>query len=55
MLTQTELETLKQMLTQDPHPAYKKDAGRIYGMKYYGYNVKFTVSDGIIKVIDVEK
>ena len=54
-LTKTELETLKQLLMQDPHPAYKKDAGRIYGMKYKEYNVKFTVSDGIITVISMEE
>ncbi len=55
MLTQTELETLKQLFMQDPHPSYKKDGGRIYGMKYKEYNVKFTVSDGIITVISMEE
>ena len=54
-LSDSEIETVRQMLQQDPHPAYKKDAGRIYGMKYKEYNVKFTVSDGIITVISMEE
>ena len=43
------------VLSQDPRPAYKEDGDRVYGMKYAGFNIKFTVSGGVLTVTQIEK
>lgn len=48
------LETLKEILAQDPRPAYQDDPDRVYGMKYGELEVKFQVKDGILRVISME-
>lgn len=47
-------EALIGVLEQDPRPAYQEDAKRVYGMNFAGYNIKFTVANGILKVIAIE-
>lgn len=42
------------VLEQDPRPAYQHDAGRVYGVSFAGLNIRFTVEDGKLKVIEVE-
>ena len=46
---------LSQLLSQDPRPHYHDDALRIYGMEYAGFDVRFTVSDAVLTVVDVKK
>ncbi len=46
---------LLELLAQDPRPAYQEDAERIYGLSFGGYNVKFIVEGGVLKVREVEK
>lgn len=41
------------VLSQDPRPQYQNDPERIYGMDFAGYNIKFRVSDDILKVTDI--
>ncbi|MBQ8600036.1 MAG: tRNA (N6-threonylcarbamoyladenosine(37)-N6)-methyltransferase TrmO [Clostridia bacterium] len=41
------------LLAQDPRPGYQEDPTRIYGMEYGGMEVRFTVADGILKVIEI--
>ena len=41
------------VLAGDPRPSYQSDPERVYGVRYAHYNVKFTVDDGILTVIDV--
>ena len=48
-----DLEALTQILCQDPRPHYHDDPSRVYGMLYAGHDVKFTVSEGILRVVDV--
>ena len=45
---------LIECLSDDPRPSYIDDNERIYGMKYADYNVKFTVSDDILTVIQIQ-
>ena len=45
-LTEAQLTTLREILAQDPRPAYHADPGRIYGLSYAGLDIHFTVSDG---------
>ncbi len=47
--------SLPAVLAQDPRPTYQKDPARVYGMTYAGYEVKFTVADGILQVLSIEK
>lgn len=46
---------LSQLLSQDPRPHYHDDASRVYGMEYAGFDVRFTVSDAVLTVVDVKK
>ena len=44
---------LVQSLSMDPRPHYQDDAGRVYGMEYGGWEVKFRVSDGVAVIVEV--
>ena len=48
-------ETLLGVLRQDPRPAYQHDEERVYGLPIAGLDVKFTVKDGVLTVVDVLK
>ena len=48
-------DVVMELLSQDPRPSYQSDPERVYGMRYGRWNVKFTVSDGVLKVQDIEK
>ena len=48
-------DAVKEILAQDPRPAYHNEPERVYGMSFGGYNIKFTVSDGVLTVSAVEK
>ena len=48
----TDLETLRQTLSLDPRPSYHDDAGRVYGMPFGDYDIRFLVEDDVVKVID---
>ena len=47
-------QELLALLAQDPRPGYQEDPDRIYGMDYAGMNIRFTVADGILKVIEIK-
>ena len=42
------------ILSQDPRPAYQNDEKRVYGMKFSGFNINFSVKNGILKVLQIE-
>lgn len=44
------LAALEEILSQDPRPAYQDDPEREYGLVYDGYDVKFRVTDGVVRV-----
>ena len=46
-------QALLGVLSHDPRPSYQKDSTRIYGLNFAGFDVKFTVQDNILKVINV--
>lgn len=48
-------EPLSAVLAQDPRPSYQKDAERVYGMRFADYEIRFTVSDGILTVREVRR
>lgn len=53
MFTEEDVAVLTDVLSQDPRPHYHNDPERIYGMTYAGYDVKFKVNDGILKVVGI--
>ena len=40
-------------LAQDPRPAYQHDPERVYGLTFAGFDIRFKVSDGVLRVIDI--
>lgn len=46
-------ETAFELLSQDPRAAYQKKQGFVYGMNFAGYDIRFTVEDGVLQVKDV--
>jgi hypothetical protein len=48
------INTLTEVLQLDPRPSYHNDPNRIYGMLYGNYNVKFTVKEDILEIIEIE-
>ncbi len=52
-LNDEEIKSLTEILSLDPRPAYQNDPTRIYGMSLYNKNIKFTVADGTLTVIEI--
>lgn len=52
LLTEAQVATLREILAQDPRPAYHAegaDASRVYGLTYAGRDIHFTVEGHLIK------
>ena len=47
------LQALLGVLSHDPRPSYQKDSDRIYGLSFGGFNIRFTVRDKILTVIEI--
>ena len=41
------------VLAQDPRPGYQDDCERIYGIEFAGFDVRFTVFENKLKVIEI--
>ena len=48
-------KTVTEILAEDPRPSYQNDADRVYGMKFADFNIKFSVSEGVLTVLEIEK
>lgn len=48
------LEALTRVLALDPRPQYQDNPEKIYGMPFEGYDIRFTVADGTLTVVDIE-
>lgn len=48
-------ECLRQTLAQDPRPHYQEDAGRVYGMSFGDYEVRFSVSERSAEILSLVK
>ena len=53
IFTDAQRDELIGCLQQDPRPSYQDD-GKEYGMSFAGHNVRFMVTGGILKILDVE-
>ncbi|MBQ3202865.1 MAG: tRNA (N6-threonylcarbamoyladenosine(37)-N6)-methyltransferase TrmO [Clostridia bacterium] len=47
-------KSLLAVLAHDPRPTYQNDPERVYGMEFAGHNVRFTVADGVLKVVEFD-
>ena len=45
-------KSLLAVLAHDPRPTYQNDPQRVYGMAFAGHNVRFTVADGVLTVLE---
>ena len=41
------------MPPRSPCSAYQADPDRVYGMAFAGFDIRFTVSDGVLTVRDI--
>ena len=46
-------EALLGVLANDPRPHYQSDPDRVYGLRFAGCNVRFTVAAGTLTVVEV--
>lgn len=51
-------ESLRQglynVLEQDPRPAYVQDPARVFGLPFAGFDIRFTVENDILTVVQIE-
>ena len=43
------------VLSHDPRPSYQRNADRIYGLTFAGYDIRFQVKDDLLTVVEVNK
>lgn len=49
-----DLNSLKQILSEDPRPQYQNDPERVYGLAFAGRNIKFRVDGNLLSIDSVE-
>ncbi|MBQ6890177.1 MAG: tRNA (N6-threonylcarbamoyladenosine(37)-N6)-methyltransferase TrmO [Oscillospiraceae bacterium] len=52
-LPEDKREAAKAVLSHDPRPSYQRKPGRIYGISFAGCDIRFTVEDDKLTVIEV--
>ena len=53
MIPEEKRAVLLEILAQDARPSYQKDEERIYGMEYAGFDIRFRVCEGVLRVCQV--
>ena len=53
-LPQDKQESAVGVLRHDPRPSYQKDDGRIYGLSFAGFDIRFNVSGSHLTVVEVK-
>ena len=43
------------VLSHDPRPSYQRKPGRVYGLTFAGFDIRFTVEDSTLTVTEVNK
>ena len=44
-----------EVLSHDPRPSYQRKSGRVYGLTFAGFDIRFTVEEKTLTVVGVEK
>jgi tRNA-Thr(GGU) m(6)t(6)A37 methyltransferase TsaA len=52
-LSEDTRRSLLAVLAHDPRPTYQNDPQRVYGMEFAGHNVRFTVAEGVLTVVEI--
>lgn len=55
LFSDADLQVLKEVLSLDPRPHYHDDDQREYGMPFMGYDIRFRVADGVLRVTAIER
>ena len=55
MLPEGKREAAVGVLSHDPRPSYQRKPGRIYGIAFAGFDIRFTVEDDMLTVVEVSK
>lgn len=53
MLPPKKRQALIDVLAQDPRPGYQHEPGRVYGIAFAGFDVRFTVANDLLKVKEI--
>lgn len=53
MFSDDDYSALYKLLELDPRPQYHNDPERVYGMPFGTYDVRFTVADTVLTVVDI--
>ena len=43
-----------EVLSHDPRPSYQRKPGRVYGLTFAGFDIRFTVEEKLLTVVDVQ-
>ena len=52
-IPENKCEALRGVLANDPRPRYQRDPDRVYVLDFADFTVRFTVSDGVLTVVDI--
>lgn len=55
LLSQEKRQAAVQVLSHDPRPSYQRKSGRIYGLTFAGFDIRFTVEADTLTVVNVER
>ena len=55
ILPASKREAAVQVLSHDPRPSYQRKPGRIYGLTFAGFDIRFTVEENRLTVVAVER
>ena len=55
MVPESRREALLEVLAHDPRPSYQNDSTRIYGFEFAGFDVRFSVNNGVLTVCEIAK
>lgn len=53
LIPKDKYQALLGILAHDPRPAYQNEPERIYGLEFGGFNIRFTVNDRLLSIIEV--
>ena len=52
-LPESKREAARLTLAQDPRPGYRRQDERPFGVEFAGFDIRFTVREGLLRVFDV--
>ncbi len=55
VLPESKRDAAKAVLSHDPRPSYQRKAGRIYGLNFAGFDIRFTVEEQTLTVQEIVK